>query len=182
MKGINFLGTLDALEREHGAAARSATLEAVCGDVGEALRANHIIAGSWYPVSWYAELLRALTEVTGERDASRRLARAAVHHDFRTLFRLVRLLLSPERVLGTALRVFARYYSGGDIEVLISAPGQLHYRVSGVSGFDARVWRDLAGGSEGVIESMGRDEVRSQFNDGGGDGDRSATIALHWSA
>src|SRR5262245_60952272 len=59
LKGINFRGLTAALERRPGVDV-SRVLAAVAGPAGEALRAGEIVAGGWYPASYYDALLAAV--------------------------------------------------------------------------------------------------------------------------
>jgi len=181
LKGINFLGMLEALEREH----QSETLERVVasleGEVGEAIRHHQILASSWYPASWYHALLQTIvTEVRGDSDTARSLSRSAVESDFSTLFRIVRLFISPEKALPQAMRVSSRYVDGGEIEVLEASRNVMHLRFRDYHGYSHLMWWDFIGGIEGVLTNLGAEDITARIIAGGGDGDHHLEVVIRW--
>lgn len=183
LKGINFVGTLKALERNKGAEVRARVEAHVPGEAGEALRTGSVVANGWYPASWYAALLASIVDVTreGERFVAS-LSRDAVRADFETLFKIVRLFLSPKVALAQSLRVSRRYVDGGEIEVVAASESHMHYRMSEYHGYTRLMWRDFVGGIEGVLESMGCQDLEARILAGGRDGDHHLELELRWRA
>lgn len=180
-KGISFLGILRAVERQRGAEVRDRIVEALPGEVGEAVRVSEIIASGWYPIAWYAELLRAVVDVLGGGpEMVRRLSAAAVIDDFSTIFKLVRLILSPERVLQMAMKVNSRYLSGGAIDVLESKSDRFRLRATDYHGYNRLLWADFLGGAEGVLTLMKARELESTLIAGGDNGDDWAEFLFRW--
>lgn len=181
LKGINFNGTLGAVAKQYGDDARASVEAALEGEVGEALRGRMIIASGWYPASWYAALLAAIvSEVGGGDDTARTVAREAVKTDFRTLFKVVRLFLTPQKAAEQAMRVSRRYIDGGQIDVVSQEAGEVQYRFRDYHGYTRLMWRDFIGGIEGVLENMGAEDLRNRIITGGNDGDAHLDVAFRW--
>jgi len=171
MKGVSFLGVLGALERKHGASVAGAVRASIEGPFGEALRHNEILAGGWYRVGWYDQLLAAIERaMPGEKTVLRDLSHAAVTQDFQTLFRVVRLIGQPGWFLTTATKVMSRYIEGGKVEVLDRHEGEIRLRFDGFAGYGRRTWEDLRGGMEAIADLLQMKNVRTRFVAGGGDG------------
>lgn len=165
-KGTNFVGPLKALERLRGAAAHEAVLERLTGELGELLRTNALLVGGWYPTPWFGELLQTIVDVTGESPTFiQELSRSAVQQDHRTLFRAMRLVLSVDFALPTAMRLNRRYVSGGEIELLEGRTGHIHFRFTGFHGYTTLMWNEYIGGVEGTISAMGGTDVSSKVTD-----------------
>ncbi len=166
VKGINFSGLLAAYERAYGAERRTALERQVAEPVRAALASREILAAGWYPAAWYDALLRAVEAEEGE-GAIKALAGDAVTHDFQTLFRVVRLFLKPQLALRQSVRISSRYFDGGQLEVVSVDDGSIHYRLRGYHGFTRRIWLDFMGGVEGVLGSLGGNDVQSRVLAGG---------------
>lgn len=181
LKGINFIGTIDALGREHGMAARESVVAALEGEVGEAVRHGSIVSSGWYPASWYDALLRTiLKEVDGDAATARALSREAVKADFQTLFKIVRLFLTPHRALQQSMRISSRYIDGGVIEVVGADDGFMHLKMREYYGYSRLMWWDFIGAVEGVLENIGAEDISARFVAGGGDGDDHLEVVLRW--
>lgn len=167
LKGINFSGYLGAYEREFGAERRSALEASVAEPLRSALANREILASGWYPVAWYDALLAGVEgDVAGEEEV-RRIGGLAVEHDFRTLFRLVRLFLKPQFTLKQTVRISARYFDGGDVEVIAAEEELIHYQFRNYHGFTQRIWWDFTGGIEAVLRSLDCKDIRRRVVSGG---------------
>lgn len=181
LKGINFTGTLKALQREYGDEAHQNVIAAVPGEAGEALQTRNILASGWYPASWYNALLRAIVaEVDGDKRTARALSRDAVRADFQTLFKIVRLFLSPEKAAQQGIRISSRYIDGGELEVVDAKDGLLQVRMREYHGYSELMWWDFIGGVEGVLENIGAEDLSSRVLAGGKDGDHHLEVVLRW--
>lgn len=177
LKGVNFHGTLRALERKFGADTLARVKARIAGDAGQALRTGAIVTGGWYPASWYDAVLLAIEqELDGERGICRELARLAVTEDFATLFKVISLIVSPNSALVNATRVAGRYIDGGKITVLDAREGQIHFRFEEFNGYTRRMWEDFVGGIEAVVDMMKVHRLPTRILSGGDDG--SATLEL----
>lgn len=181
LKGINFTGTLGALARQHGAPARANVEKRITGEAGEAIRHNAVVASGWYPASWYDAVLRSIVaEVRGDANTVRELSREAVKADFRTLFRIVRLFMSPQKALQQSMRVSSRYIDGGEIEVVSADEGSIHYRFREFYGYTHLMWWDFVGGIEGVLENLGAKNITARMVTGGQNGDHHLELMMRW--
>lgn len=181
LKGINFVGTLAALARVHGPRVRAEVERDLGGEVGEALRHGGITSNGWYPAAWYDALLRQIVRaVRGDESTVRFLSREAVKADFATLFRIVRLFLSPHKALQQSMRVSSRYIDGGVIEVVDASSGSMHYRFREYHGYSHLMWWDFVGGIEGVLETLGAKNITARVLAGGEDGDHHLELVLRW--
>ena len=181
LKGINFIGTLDAFTREYGVDRRARLVESLDGELGEAVRLGTILASAWFPASWYAALLTAIVdEVGGGTRTVHRLAKEAVAADFRTLFKIVRLFLTPQKALQQSMRVSSRYIDGGKIEVVEARDGLYHARLSEYYGYSRLMWWDFVGGVEAVLEGIGAENLTPKILSGGADGDHHLEFVMRW--
>ena len=133
------------------------------------------------PASWYRELLDAIVEVThGDQNTVRGLSREAVKADFQTLFRIVRLFLTPQKALQQSMRVSSRYVDGGVVDVVEAQDGVVHYRFREYHGYSRLMWWDFVGGIEGVLENLGAKNVTARMITGGQDGDHHLELLVRW--
>lgn len=157
-KGNNIHGLLAAVGRVHGEEARARVLAAVPGEGGEALRLGGIVSGGWYPIAWHDATLVAVEEVfPTRRFAIRELTYESVKNDFQTLFKVVSLVASPSFALTNGSKVMARYYEGGRVSVPEARDGFIHVRFDDYFGFTPRLWEDVHGGLEAIVDLMGVD-------------------------
>lgn len=171
LKGVNFHGTLGALERRFGAAAVANVKARTTGDAGEALRTGAIVTGGWYPAGWYDALLGAIeAEHATVPRIVRELSYDAVTQDFKTLFRVVSLIASPAWALDGTSRIMTRYVQGGRVTVLASTEGTFHVRFDDFHGYTRRMWEDFVAGLEAVIDLMRVTRHPTKIVAGGGDG------------
>ena len=155
-KGVNFRGVMKQLERRGGRALLERVLARVEGEAGEALRTGAVVTGGWYPARWYDALLAAVEEeYPTERTAIRALTREAVTDDFKTLFRILQLVVSPNAALKNGVKVMARYWEGGRVELIEGHEGYRQFRFDDYVGFTPRIWEDVIGGIEAVVDLMG---------------------------
>jgi hypothetical protein len=148
----------------------------------EAYRCGAILSGSWYPISWYREILRAYCNATGEgSDLIRTLGYQTAQSDLKRFHNwIVAKLVSPQTLLGLSARVFNSYFDTGEIKVLESQKGYVKVLYSGCIGWDRNVWSDLIGASTALLEMAGGKEVRVRVISGAGDEDTSAELAAFW--
>lgn len=156
LKGTSFHGVLGAVERRFGEAERERLLGHIAEPTRTMLRTGEILTGGWYDVGHYDALLAGVEAAfPGVPGLIRRLSHDAITRDFATLFRVVRLVLSPESALSNATKVMARYVQGGSLRVVSSTEGQMHFRFDEFHGYTARMWDDFLGGMEAVLDLMG---------------------------
>ena len=102
------------------------------------------------------------------RFAIRELTYESVKNDFQTIFKVVSLVASPSFAMTNASKVMARYYDGGRVTVVEAREGFLHIRFDDYFGFTPRVWDDVHGGLEAIIDLMGveRDPFEVRYAQG----------------
>lgn len=177
-KGTNIQGILATVARVHGAPMRERVAAAVEGEAGEALRNGAIVSSGWYPVAWHDAALRAIEACfPAQRAIVREMAYESVKNDFRTLFKVVSLVASPGFALTNATKVMARYYDGGRLTVVEAREGLVHFRFDDYVGFTPRLWEDVHGGMEGIIDLMG--VIRQPFDIRGAQGTK-AEFVVHY--
>lgn len=155
-RGVSFRSVLVQLERRGGPALVERVLSGIGGEVEEALRTGAVVANAWYPVAWYDALLSS-----AEREGAgpRAIVRDAVSHDFRTIFKIVSLVVSPTSALTNAVKVMARYWDGGRVTVPDARDGFVRLVFDQYEGFTPRAWEGVAGGIEAVIVLLGAQRV-----------------------
>ena len=170
VKGVNFHGTLGALERRFGKSVLERVKARTKGDGGHALRTGAIVTGGWYPAHYYDALLEAIElELPTVPGLAHDLSYDAVTNDFQTLFRFISLVATPEWALQGATRVMTRYVEGGRVDVRESREGLVHLSFSGFHGFTKRMWEDWLGGLESVIDMMRVRRLPTKIVSGGGE-------------
>lgn len=181
-KGTNFVGLLDALERQRGKDAVERAIAALDGEARDAIANGAVITSGWYPVRWYGQLHRAIQASTGGGlDLSRELARLGVRRDLSGIYRFFLMVLTPANIIRRAPRVFSTYFDTGRMTVPEAEAGRARAVFEGCEDFDASVWADLEGGCTGAIEACGGQDVTVHRIRGGGDLDRGMEIEIHWS-
>ena len=179
-KGVSFRGAMQQLERRGGRELLDRVLARVGGEAGEALRHGAVVSGGWYPAAWYAALLEAVeAEHPSDPDAIRSLTREAVTEDFRTIFRLLSWVVSPEAALRNAVKIMARYWEGGRVEVLEARDGHVHFLFADYHGFTPQIWSDVVGGIEPVLDLMKVTRERIEPRNVSGDGSRCEMIVCY---
>jgi hypothetical protein len=180
LKGAPFYGTLTCVEKLHGAATREAVMHALPPDLAEKIRTRTILVGSWYPMSWYRDLLAAVRKqgIDGEEQL-RALGHASALVDVTTLYRALFRVLSPELVARNAGRLLSTFYRGDfRVEVKETKPGMAMVEFTGFHGMDRYCWLDAVYGFEAVFAMVGGKNSRAAI-ESGGEG-ATATVSLRW--
>jgi len=110
----------------------------------------------------------------------RALSRDAVKDDFETLFKIVRLFMSPQKAAQQGMRIASRYIDGGEVETVEAAEGLLQVRVRDFHGYSELMWWDFIGGIEGVLENIGALDLSGRILAGGRDGDHHLEVVMRW--
>jgi hypothetical protein len=170
-----------ALRRLRGDEAVAATLDLLPSDLGEALRYQTLVTGGWYPVEWFCKLQAAAQRATGEgEELARIIARDAVQDDFRGVYRLITLTLSPQLMFKLAPRIVGLYYDTGLCVVDDAGRGVARGRFLGFAGFDHNIWQDMIGGTSGIMELAGAKNLIARILNGGKDGDIDMSLEMTW--
>jgi hypothetical protein len=170
-KGLQFRSFVRSMQRLRGEAAVNAMLGLLSGDLADALRLQTIVTGGWYPVAWYRQLHPAAQKATGEgHDLIRAIARDSVRDDFRGVYRLIPMVLSPQGIFRRAPLVARLYWDIGKVTVTDARDRHARAEFVGFHGFDENVWVDFTAGVVGVLELCGAKNVRQHVIAGGKDG------------
>jgi hypothetical protein len=180
-KGLQFRSFARSLRRLRGDAALAATIDFLPGELAAGLRYGTIVTGGWYPLEWYREVHAAAQRATGEgRELSREVAKAGVQDDFRGVYRLVTLALSPQAIFRWAPKVVTLYYDTGQLVIDAAEKGMVKGRFLGFAGFDRNLWEDMIGGVSGVMELAGAKNMAPRIASGGKEGDADMTLEVRW--
>ena len=182
VKGIAFR-TIDSCFIELcGSAARERAHALLSSEVAQAYRYGTVLAASWYPISWYREVLSAFrSAVNAGPELPRKIGRLAAQHDMKGAHkRLIAWLTSPQTLLNLSQRVFSSYYDTGSLEIVESRSGFVRVRATGCIDWDVNMWSELAGSSEAMLEIAGAHHAQVRWLSGGREGDAEHEFEAHW--
>jgi hypothetical protein len=167
-KGLNFRTFLQTLERLRGRTAAQSTVEALTGEVHDAVHYGRIVASGWYPASWYRALHAAAHQVCqGGPELSRVIGRETTVADFQGIYKVVLAMFSPETVFNQTARLCRMYWQGGTAETVEVKKGIGRVRFKGWVDFDRNIWEDIIGSCEGVLLVCGASKVNPRVISGG---------------
>lgn len=180
-KGVGIRSFLRALEEVYGPAAVVQTLALADAECAAAIREGRVLPTGWYPIEWVRSLHAAAQQATGAGpDLSRRLGNAAMRADFRGVYRIFLVVLSPESLISKSARVFSTYFAQGTMTVVASRAGFAHVVFADCAGFDRSLWADIIGSSEAGLQLCGAKDTRFEVLRGGGDADDFFEIEARW--
>jgi hypothetical protein len=181
VKGVSFRTVLTVVEKHRGRALVDAALNEMAPEVRDAHRFGTIIAAGWYPVAWYREMWRALRKVGGGGDELvRSIGRAAIDHDFNTIYRTLFRVLSAKTLVSIGIRHFSNIYDTGAVEVVDDQPSSVRVRWWGCTDFDHAMWIEILGSCERLAELAGGKQAQSTIHEGGRDGDDRCVATVAW--
>lgn len=181
IRGIAFRSMLASLRRLKGESVFSKVVDSLPEELARTARHDRFIVGSWYPLSDYADFLHTAERVAAAGpELARTLGHASVMQDFRGIYRVLTAVLSPQFLLKRASAFFNRYYDTGTLHIPEAGAGYMlaHYR--GCRGFDRTLWMDVIGGSAGLLEACGAEQVVVDIVAGGGNGDEHCSVRGKW--
>jgi hypothetical protein len=182
VKGVAFRTIDDCFGELCGAAARERAASLMPPTVAESYRFGTLLSASWYPISWYRQVLQAFRASTNAGpDLPRRIGAMAVRLDMQGAHkRFVAWLVSPQSMLALSQRLFSTYYDTGRIELIESRRGFARVRAFDCFGWDQNMWSELMGSSGALLEESGAEHVRVRGISGGRDGDDHLEFESHW--
>lgn len=182
VKGIAFRTVDTCFIELHGSEARARAHSLMGSEVAEAYRYGTVLAASWYPISWYRDVLGAFrAAVNAGPELPRRIGRLAAQHDMKGAHkRLIAWLASPQTLLSLSQRVFSNYYDTGSLQILESRSGYVRMRSSGCLDWDVNMWSELAGSCEALLEIAGARQVQVRWLSGSREGDLDHEFEAHW--
>ena len=151
-------------------------------EVAQAFRYGTVLAASWYPISWYRDVLAAFRKaVNAGPELPRRIGKLAVQHDIKSAHkRLIAWLVSPQTLLSLSQRVFNSYYDTGSLQIVESRSGFVRMRASGCRGWDVNMWSELAGSSEALLELAGARQAHVRWLTGNRGTAADHEFEAHW--
>src|SRR5690606_7883269 len=139
-KGLAFRTNVECFVDVFGSVSR--LLDVCPSDLRDAIHYHKIVAGGWYPIEWYRQLLHALALASG-RPAEQymlELGELAADRDINGVYRTLIRLVKPSTVLSLYARLFPKYYSRGKLTVVSEAPGACRLQLSDCKGFDRNMY------------------------------------------
>lgn len=180
IKGISFRSFLDALRSLRGPEVVERVMDALPAEVRDALRFGKVVSGGWYPLGWYRELHAATMQVTeGGLEVIHDVSRLATRNDFKGVYRVIALVLSPESLMAVSSRAFSSYFNAATFEMLETRKGFARARIT-APGFNRAMWTDVMAGCEGVLEAAGAKGASVTAGSGGGERDEVTEVNARW--
>ncbi len=182
VKGVAFRATMRAFVDLRGEDALGRAIERCSGEVQDALRYHRVVAGGWYPIGWYRELLAAVVAGEGGRKGmARELGRRGIELDLNGVYRTLFKLMTPGTLVAFFKLLFPRYYAHGRLIVEAESKGLLRVSVRDCRGFDHLMYLDLLGATERMIQLSGVKNPRCRIISGGDDEGDAVVMEGTWS-
>jgi hypothetical protein len=183
VKGVSFRTVHTVFRELRGEEMLARATSMMRPEVGDAHRNGGFLAASWYPISWYRDVLASFRRATHEGPE---LMRAIGHRssmiDMSSVYKqLVVRFLSPQLLLSFSGKLFNTYYDTGRFEVVDAQKGSVRVRVSECAGWDQNMWTEIAGSSVAMLELSRAKDVRLRILSGGKDDDSTLEMAAYWS-
>jgi hypothetical protein len=156
-RGMAFLGVLGELRRIAGAERVTAALPK-WGDAVAQVTAKRVQRNEWYPYPAFAQLLAGADRDLGQNDGAlcHRLGFAAAKHDLGGAFAVLKLLASPQHLIGSCERVWPRYYrDAGRMEAVSTLPTRTILRIHAFPEMAQHHCRMMEGWMISAMEELG---------------------------
>lgn len=186
IKGLSTRSVFQALTTLRGEHVASEVVEHLIGqqntrEFGEALHFGGVVASTWYPLAWHAQLMRAIRHVTGEGpELVWALGRQSTASDLSTVHKIFLGLLAPHTVLNISPRLFGSYYDTGAVEVMEARKGFGRVEWRGCRGFDSNLWTEILGGCEALLDASGAKRIQIDRLQGGGNNQDFMRASASW--
>ena len=181
VKGISLRNAADSLIALEGRHALESAFERAPKALVKLFREGRVLASTWYPLTFHADLLSAIHDTTpGGRELMRKLGRHSMKNDMSGVYRAFAKLLGPDRSLQVSTRLFNHYYDTGRADIIDSHAGFALVRWTGCTGFDPRLFQVMMGSCESLMECVGGRHVRTRLRAGAQNGDDFCEMAAFW--
>jgi hypothetical protein len=155
-RGRALLGPLRHVKERHGKAA----LDALIAEAPPALAAvlaKRIAQGVWYPYAAYVALLRTIDRRFGTGDLSycRALGEWAGNEDLGSMFKIYKMLASPERLIKSSKLVWPQYYELGEMSAVSTLPTDTRLCITNAVTMDPAHCRLMEGWMIGTMRQIG---------------------------
>jgi hypothetical protein len=181
VKGLAFRSLVRSAQRLFGPGVVDKMMPLLPAEIARTVKHDSFVTSGWYPIGQYRALYGAIARASGKSpiEVGRTLGRDATMDDFRGVYRVLTAVLSPEFLIRRAPGLWNRYYDTGTLAVH-AQKGSAEAEFRGCTGFDRVLWEDAIGGSVGLLEVCGAQEVAVQVRAGGGDGQDFLDAACTW--
>jgi hypothetical protein len=180
IKGLSLRSFLPALRAVRGDDVADRVLASLPFELRDGLVSGKILTGGWYPVGFKRDLHRVACQVTGEPGLARVMGYEQTARDLTGIYKTFVRIATPRFVLSISSRIFSTYFRPGAMRVIENRAGFVRVELSDCLGFDANVWRDVAGGCEATLVVAGAKNCRLRISEGGQDGDDGAAVTAWW--
>ena len=168
LKGQGFKSFASAVQSLFGEEALQAWVDALPDSVRSTWIHGGIVAGGWYPISWYRDFHEALHRARPwEPELSRRISMEATKNDLQGVYRFVLQYMSPHTIMGQAPRIFGLYNRGGSVSVLENMDDLVVLAYDDCHGADRNIWEDVIGATVATVESCRVRVLSAAILDGG---------------
>ncbi len=168
-KGSNVKAFVKALAEIRGEKVVEETLRRVSPELAEALQRGIVVPGGWYPVAWYGDLHDSAAAVTAEgMELAHEIGRVTTRLHFKGIYQIITYVLSPQSIVAHAQRAFSTFFDTGKVEIVEARANYVCANFKGCTGYTARLWEDMLGADEMLIELAGGKDARSRVLSGGG--------------
>lgn len=158
-KGINFYSILDALKQGFPETHRDDVLSHMDPEPARRIASDQILAGTWYPVSWYRSLHDAIqATVGGGNETAWKLGHLGTQADFgkNGIYHFMARTLGPKTVLSFGGRVFSLYWRPAGMKIKgVKGRNAARAMWSGCLGFNELIWHDIFGSITAILETSG---------------------------
>jgi hypothetical protein len=152
-----FLGVLKELRSAADPDRVTAALRGWGGAIAT-VSAERIVRTDWYPYEAFAQLLEGAERDFGDGTGAlcRELGIAAAKNDLRGAFAVLKLLASPQHLIGSCERVWPRYYrNAGRMEAVATRPENTVLRIHDFPAMAQAHCRMMEGWMTSAMEVLG---------------------------
>jgi hypothetical protein len=145
--------------------------------------AGSVLAGSWYPFAYFAELLdTAASLFGGDADAfAQREGGSCADYDLRGVYRAFVRFTSPAFVIERSGKVWRQYYDSGDLVVLEKGATKMQFELRSFGSPHRGHCGTVLGWAHRAAELSGAKAVRSGHPTCRARGDRRCLFDIAWS-
>ncbi len=182
VKGVAFRSVYASLGKLRGDAAQREVLDRCSTELREGFSYGAIVAGGWYPIERYKELLRVIRGTSGGgKEIIHEIGMQCTRDDMSGVYSMLAKLISAHSLFSIGQRIFSNYYSVGRVEVVEARRGYCHARWTDCYQFDENMWTEILGSTVQLLQIGGAKSVRARVLKGGQDSDDSMEATAHWS-
>jgi hypothetical protein len=181
-KGTSIAAIVRFINAEKGAAGLADVTSALRTPALAELVAGAVLAGSWFPFTFFMELLDTAAAVFGEDTEAfaRREGAACADYDLRGVYRAFVRLTSPAFVIERSGKVWRQYYDSGELVVLEAIDGKVDFELRSFGTPHRGHCATVLGWSHRAAQLSGASAVRGEHPSCRARGDRRCLFHLEW--